>query len=340
MPLSADIFLPHLASILDTESSKTTEMTDSLKGPIKWHYFSGRIKDSSALIPEDWQEILTLLLDPVHAQIKKWIILHGTDTLSFTAAFLAAALQTTKLKVIVTGSQRPLLNSTQLSFNSNSDALGNIQSSIAALATDTDDNGWVRVAFNHAEWIADGVQKIHTRHRIAFQGHAIDQTIMNQHAAYCQINALLKQPSRLKEALSGLNIQIYYVVPLPLDTLVSQLKKALLSGAEAVILMAYGLGNLLDDLRIHRLLLAAEQRGVIVVLSTQVPFGGIEPRYAAGDWLAACGVLSGGSLPISTIFARLAWQQITIKTFSERRQHWLAYMTAISHAMNEQKDEF
>jgi L-asparaginase len=339
-PLPADTFLPHLASILHRELVATKELTDNLAAPIKWHYFSGQIKDSSALVPEDWQEILTLLLDPAHAQIKRWIILHGTDTLSFTAAFLAAALQSTQLKVIVTGSQKPLLDPTQLSFNPNSDALDNLQSSIAAFANDQEDNGWVRVAFNNTQWIADGVQKIHTRHRIAFAGQAIDQSLMNQHTANDSINPLLKQPSRLKEALSRLDIQIYYVAPLSLDTLVSQLEKVLLSGAEGVILLAYGLGNLLDDLSIHRLLLAAEQRGVIVVLSTQVPFGGIEPRYAAGDWLAACGVLPGGSLPVSTIFARLAWQQITIKTFSERRQYWLDYITAVSHAINEQKDEF
>ncbi len=340
MPLSASIFLPRLAAILDTELAGTKEPSYIVEKPIKWHYFSGQIKDSSALVPEDWQEILTFLLDPAHVRIKRWMILHGTDTLSFTAAFLAAALQSTDLKVIVTGSQKPLLNATQLSFNPESDALDNIRSSIAAFTTDTENSGWVRVAFNHTQWIADGVQKIHTRHRIGFKGHAIDQIIMNQHVENCPINPILKQPSRFKEALSQLDIQIYYVVPLPIDTLVAQLKKVLLSGADAVILLAYGLGNLLDDLRIHHLLLAAEQQGVIVVLSSQVPFGGVEPRYAAGDWLAACGVLSGGSLPVSTIFARLAWQQITIATFSERRHKWLEYITAVSHAMNDQTDEF
>lgn len=342
LPLPADLFLPHLASTLKTELTKASELTthNNSHQNIEWHYFSGKIKDSSALVPDDWREIIELLLNPQHAHIEQWIILHGTDTLSFTAAFLSAALQTTQLKIIVTGSQIPLLDPLQLSFNPKSDALDNIKLSLTALASNTDEHGWVRVAFDKKYWIADGVQKINTRHQTAFSGQITDQLSSNQDTKNHWGHEPLKHPRRFKEALSQVNIQIYYVAPLPLDTLVAQLEQTLTSGANAVILLAYGLGNLLDDLRIHRLLLSAEQHGVIVVLSTQVPFGGVEPRYAAGNWLAACGVLSGSSLPVSTIFARLAWQQMTTKTFSERRQRWLEYITAVSHSLSEQNDGF
>jgi len=136
-------------------------------------------------------------------------------------------------------------------------------------------------------------------------------------------DALKTNFSVLKEALSRLNIQIYYATPLPLEVLVAQLEQVLTSGASALILLAYGLGNFPDDLRIQRALRAAQQRGVMVILSTQVPFGGIQSRYAAGSWLAECGVLSGGELPFPAIFARLAWLQITVATYAERRHLWL-----------------
>ncbi len=326
-PLPADVFLPHLAKIIDIELGAPRNNSSQ----IEWHYFSGGIKDSSALVPDDWREILELLLNPLYTHIQHWIILHGTDTLSFTAAFLAAALQTTLLKIVVTGSQLPLLDSEQLSLNPKSDALDNIKSSLSALTNDTSRHGWVRVAFNHQNWIADGVQKTHTHHHAAFIGQSTTLLpITNSSQNNPQIEALFKDPQRFREAFSQINIQIYYVSPLPLDLLVSQLEHALMSGASAVILLAYGLGNLLDDLRIHRAILAADQRGVMVILSTQVPFGGVEPRYAAGNWLAACGVLSGGSLPVSTIFARLAWQQMTTKSVAERRRQWLEYLASVS----------
>lgn len=322
-PLSADTFLPKLAALIESELPTMLSLS-------QWHYFSGNIKDSSALVPADWGDILELLLNPMYAHIQHWILLHGTDTLAFTAAFIAEALRGTRLKVIVTGSQLPLLDPIKQNFDPNTDALNNINTAYSAFSDATlPQEGWVRVAFNQQHWAADSVQKIHTTEYAAFAG----QHIKPNHIANQQhlTNTLITNPTRLKEALSRLNIQIYYASPLPLETLVTQLEQALLSGAEAVILLAYGLGNFPDDLRIHRALLAAEQHGVLVILTTQVPFGGVESRYAAGNWLAACGVLSGGELALPAIFARLAWLQITASTYNERRQLWLEYNTAFVH---------
>ncbi|HEY4714548.1 MAG TPA: asparaginase domain-containing protein [Aquirhabdus sp.] len=316
-PLSAEVFLPQLAALIESELVTTLGLS-------QWHYFSGNIKDSSALVPADWGDILELLLNPMYAHIQHWIILHGTDTLAFTAAFLAEALRGTPLKVVVTGSQLPLLDPIKQTFTSSSDAFNNIKTAYSAFSDATlPQEGWVRVAFNQQHWTANSVQKIHSTEYAAFTGQ---QNEPNQQIAP-KLSSLAPHSSRLKEALQRLNIQIYYASPLPLNVLIAQLEQILMSDADAVILMAYGLGNFPDDLRIHRALLAAEQRGVMVILTTQVPFGGIESRYAAGDWLAACGVLSGGALPLPALFARLAWILVIEKTYTERRQLWLEYNT-------------
>ncbi len=316
-PLSAEVFLPQLAALIESELVTTLGLS-------QWHYFSGNINDSSALVPADWGDILELLLNPMYAHIQNWIILHGTDTLAFTAAFLAEALRGTPLKVVVTGSQLPLLDPIKQTSTSSSDAFNNIKTAYSAFSDATlPQEGWVRVAFNQQHWTANSVQKIHSTEYAAFTGQ---QNEPNQQIVP-KLSSLATHSSRLKEALQRLNIQIYYASPLPLNVLIAQLEQILMSDADAVILMAYGLGNFPDDLRIHRALLAAEQRGVMVILTTQVPFGGIESRYAAGDWLAACGVLSGGALPLPALFARLAWILVIEKTYTERRQLWLEYNT-------------
>lgn len=314
-PLSADVFLPQLAALIEAEL--TTAPPQS-----QWHYFSGNIKDSSALVPDDWADTIQLLLNPMYSHIQHWIILHGTDTLAFTAAFLAEALRGTALKVVVTGSQLPLLDPIKQTFDPQSDAIHNIKTACAAFTDPSlPTQGWVRVAFNKQHWDAGTVQKIHTTENAAFTGH--NKSDIPHVQRISTLHTITSNPQRLKEALSHLNIQIYYVVPLPLDILIAQLEQVLMSGAEAVIIMAYGLGNFPDDLRIHRALRAAEQRGVLLILTTQVPFGGVQSRYAAGNWLAACGVLSGGALPVPAIFARLAWTMVMKKTYVERRQLWL-----------------
>ncbi|WP_410210411.1 asparaginase domain-containing protein [Aquirhabdus sp.] len=329
-PLAAEIFLPHLKTIISEEifqplQSDVYEVSMDT-AQVSWHFYSGEIKDSSALVPEDWADILALLLHPDQQHIKHWIILHGTDTLAFTAAFLETALQGNDLNIVVTGSQLPLLHPVELTLDRDSDALGNLKTAYRTLnEATTHEQGWVRVAFHQQNWAADTVQKIHTQELTAFSGRNEED-----HTAQISTHNKLPYLSRrtdfalLKEQLSTTNIQIYYASPLPSHTLAEQLEHVLTSGVDAVILMAYGLGNFPDDLRIHRALLAAEQRGVMVVITTQVPFGGVETRYAAGNWLTACGVLSAKILPLPAIFAKLAWLLITEANFIERRKKWLA----------------
>ena len=329
-PLTAEIFLPHLKAIIAEEiaqpslSSAHEESMDAVQA--SWHFYSGEIKDSSALVPEDWADILALLLHADQQHIKHWIILHGTDTLAFTAAFLETALQGSDLSVVVTGSQLPLLHPVDLTLDRDSDALGNLKTAYQTLkSVKHHTQGWVRVAFHQQNGIADTVQKIHTQELTAFSGR-------EEEVSDSQIGTLHNPPylssrtdfESLKAQLSTTNIQIYYASPLPSHTLAEQLEHILTSGVDAVILMAYGLGNFPDDLRIHRALLAAEQRGVMVIITTQVPFGGVETRYAAGNWLTACGVLSAKILPLPAIFAKLTWLLITEANFIERRKKWLA----------------
>ncbi len=317
-PLSADVFLPHLQRAIETEIARNSATL--------WHYVAGTIKDSSALVPEDWADILATLLAPQHDQISHWIILHGTDTLAYSAAFLAAALAGSRRKIVISGSQLPLLDPKTLTVNHDSDALPNLKTSYQALQ-DTSTEGWVSVAFNQHAWLADSVQKVHSQNRHAFSG----QTPLHSHQDKPNTpaptplapNPLLKDIATLKQRLASFNIQLYYASPLPRDIQVAQLIKQLESGAEALVLLAYGLGNLPKDPRLVSALLAAEQRGVMVVLSSQVPFGGVESRYAAGNWLKQCGVLSAEEMPVPAIFARLAWLHVTMSRYSDRRKAWL-----------------
>jgi len=315
-PLDADDFFPRLQMVLEQHV-----VPNHLQSPLQWHFFSGSIKDSSALTPEDWADILALLLDSRQKHIQHWIILHGTDTLAYTAAFLATALSSTSLKVVLTGSQLPLLHAVTRTFDPSSDALGNLQIACQLLGTHDSAKGWVRVAFNHQHWAADQTQKIHTRDLNAFSGlqHTAPFTLP-------QPTGLHQLPA-LKARLATLNIQIFYALPQHPDILARQLEHLLDGSPEAIILLAYGMGNLIDDLRIHRLLLRAEQSGIMVILSTQVPHGGVESRYAAGNWLTACGVLPAQQLPVPTIFARLAWLLCHVGSVAERRKLWLDNLT-------------
>jgi len=128
---------------------------------------------------------------------------------------------------------------------------------------------------------------------------------------------------RLQHSLSQIRLSVYYATPQPVVYLVEQLSDLLARQPDALLLIGYGLGNFPDEPRLRLLLSQAQQQGCLVVLATQVAFGGTEDRYASGHWLAALGVLPSAGLTLPAIYARLLWICVTLPTASARRKRWL-----------------
>merc|ERR1711871_1258326 len=63
--------------------------------------------DSSDMEPEDW-ETMASIIDDNYLDYDGFVILHGTDTMTFTASGLTFMLQNLSKPVILTGSQIPL----------------------------------------------------------------------------------------------------------------------------------------------------------------------------------------------------------------------------------------
>lgn len=66
-------------------------------------------KDSSNIRPADWIRIAK----EIHSNLNDWdafVVIHGTDTMSFTASALSFILENTTKPIILTGSQRPIMD--------------------------------------------------------------------------------------------------------------------------------------------------------------------------------------------------------------------------------------
>ncbi|WP_299940740.1 type I asparaginase [uncultured Microbulbifer sp.] len=63
--------------------------------------------DSADMQPQDWYRIATQICDN-YSQYTGFVVLHGTDTMAYTASALSFALQGLDKPVLVTGSQIPL----------------------------------------------------------------------------------------------------------------------------------------------------------------------------------------------------------------------------------------
>ena len=63
--------------------------------------------DSSNMQPENWSELAQKIYD-VRKQYDGIVIIHGTDTLAYTAAALSYLIQHTRKPIVLTGAQKPI----------------------------------------------------------------------------------------------------------------------------------------------------------------------------------------------------------------------------------------
>ena len=305
-PMPAPAFLPCLNQILQ---DKLHISCHSVAAPY--------IRDSSQLQASDWIAQVEQIIRLYQQGFAHIVLIHGTDTLAYSAAFLAEVLAGWSVKLIVTGSQYPLLDVAGQQLNRDGDALDNL---LLAMQQVQQPEPGCQVVFAGQYWPAQGVQKIHTTDLQTFAGTSNIPPIRPATGTAGGVDALIQSLAYLRH----LNIASYYALPLDWSQQAIQLQQLLDSPAlDALIILGLGAGNLAHSPQIEQLLRQAAERGILLVISTQVPFGGVDSRYAAGHWLAGLEVLSGGTLPVAAIYARLAWICCRNTDYQQRRQYWL-----------------
>lgn len=319
-PLSSQDFLPILNGLIaDTKDCfPTTVWLDN-----------GLIKDSSQFDAQDFVHFYQLILKAYATGMKRFLLITGTDTLSYLGAFLAEAFAGSDITVILTASMRPLLDNSKLQeyhIDENSDAWSNFD---AALKLAGGIEAGVQISFGGEAWSAQTVQKIHSHDLMAFTGHsraaypassfvkALPQA-RYQHWLDDQLAVL---PSIQERAIAA-SVFALYCLPNDADALVVQLNALLNRPPCGIILLGFGSGNVPFSAALAEALSQAFEKGHLVVAATQCPFGGVSDSYAAGSWQYDYHVLSGGRLTTSAIYARLLWLLLRFDTPARRRQRW------------------
>ncbi|MDN5621075.1 MAG: asparaginase [Psychrobacter sp.] len=322
-PLSADIFLPTLQKLLAEQGNTTDSLT------ISW-LANTLIKDSSQLTPADFIHFYQLLLDAYNQGDKRFVLITGTDTLSYLGAFLAEAFAGSDICIVVTGSMRPLLDSEVIhsyDIDAHSDAWGNLNDSLKLAAAG---ESGVKISFGGESWPAQTVQKIHSHDLMAFTGHS--------RAAY-PANSYIKQLSdtrrqhwlddqqallpSIRERADKAIIHAIYCLPNDVQVIDDQLQALLSQPPCGVILLGFGAGNVPYSDTLADTLNRVHEHGHLVVCASQCPFGGVSDSYAAGSWQYDYHVIAGGRLTIPAIYARLLWLLLRYDSPARRKQRWL-----------------
>lgn len=244
--------------------------------------------DSANMNPHNWLAMVAAIRRGVEADgCDAVLVLHGTDTLAYSAAALSFLLLGLGLPVVLTGSMLP-------AGVPGSDAWDNLFGAMQALQLGVAPG--VHLYFHGALLHGARASKLGTATLDAFAEPPRQRR--GQRAAAIPSSLDYRTPRRPV----GLA-----VLPLFPGVQAAQLRALLASGVQGLVLECYGSGTgPTDDAELLAALQEAQANGVVVVAISQCPQGHVEfGLYAAGSKLAACGLLSGGGMTREAALGKL-----------------------------------
>ena len=301
-PMSKQQFLPQLQRILPLG-----QKIDCFTAP--------SVKDSSACTAVDWLKLVHYIQSLQQQDYQHFVVIHGTDTLSYAAAVLAQFLQHS-CSVILTGSQYPLLNVSGDNTREFTDALDNLNNALDQVLKIP---SGVYLSFYHQVLQARTAVKVHSTALDAFRGLKVEQCI-----ASAVHPATTIQPLDLKKA-QDLNIINLMMFPIGQNQFSQNLQNLLIAPPHFLILQAYGVGNLCVNEQIIMLLQQLKQRGCMVILSSQVLFGGLDQRYAISQWIQKSEILVSDALSQADLYAKILKIYLQYPSSEQWYEHWYAH---------------
>lgn len=313
------------------QSIVTPVISSQIPGAAIHFDFFEQTLDSTNMQPADWVSIAQKIL----ANYKKcdgFLVLHGTDTMAWTASALSFLLPGLCKPILVTGSQLPLFfqdADKKLSLLFNTDALRNVLGATQYLCfgipeaclyfADTLFRGNRVVKSNASEFIAFSSPNYPALGGYGILPRLTDELLLPlpQSKAIDNNNNLQRVSNNLGIIARQINqasvIQFqlfpaFYNAATGGSLLVSMLRN--LSRVDpplkGIILESYGAGNVPDFPQMQQLLKELHQNGTIIVDCTQVYAGDVNyNEYATGAWLKTVGVISGYDMTPTAALTKL-----------------------------------
>lgn len=261
--------------------------------------------DSANMNTERWVEIARSIADN-YADYDGFVVLHGTDTMAYTASALSFMLENLHKPVIITGSQLPI-------GEVRTDGEENLITALQiAAATDIDGEPMVQevaILFEDYLWRGNRSTKISADYFNAFKSNNYPYLAkIGLDIQFHKERLLRNHAHRPLKVQYNLDRNVMFLTLFPGITETTLRHLLATPGIKGIVMKSFGAGNAPTDRWFVDAIHDAVKRGIVIVNVTQCVNGGVNSeRYMTGNAMSAAGVISGNDITSEAALTKLMY---------------------------------